>query len=78
MMTPAPALDCSSCGKTIAKRRAHYLLDDHRLICDRCLTSRKLHARLYPHCTTTWHDLYDHLESTATRAGAACILGVWP
>lgn len=75
---PAPALDCSVCGKTIAKRRVHYLLTGHQLVCIRCLATHGLHETLFPDCTTPSHDAYDHIEGNATRAGAAHVLGLWP
>jgi hypothetical protein len=73
----APALDCCACGRRIGLRAGHYLLEDRRLVCGRCLT-RPVHARLFADCPHRWHDPLDHLDSTGTRAGIAHALGLWP
>lgn len=76
---PAPALDCTACGRTIGKRSGHNLTDDGRVMCSRCIFKAPLHASLWPDCTEQWHDVFNHLCSvSSTRAGVAAELGVWP
>lgn len=77
-MTPAPALDCAHCGRTIGKRAAHYRTFDQRVMCGRCISDRRLHSQLWPACPHAWHDNYDHLAAIGTRAGVAAALGLWP
>ncbi len=74
----APAFDCASCGRRIGKRAGHNLTDDSRVVCCRCL-DRNAHARMYPGCEVSWHDMHDHLRHVVgTRAGIAAVLGMWP
>jgi hypothetical protein len=78
-MRAAPAFDCAACGRRIGKTAGHNLTDDGRVLCGRCLGTRRLHARLYPDCPVAWHDLFDHARGVAgTRAGVAAALGLWP
>lgn len=77
-MKPAPALDCSCCSRRIGKTSAHYLLDDNRVLCGRCLGKRRIHSVLFPACPVAWHDPQDHLQCSGTRAGIAHMLGLWP
>jgi hypothetical protein len=76
-MTAAPPLDCAGCSRRIGKKAGHYLTEDGRVVCSRCLT-QAVHAALYPGCPHRWHDTLDHLASTGTRAGIAAKLGLWP
>lgn len=77
-MRPAPALDCSACGRTIGKRAGHSITEDNRVICTRCLGDKRLHGVFWPECPDTWHDMYDHTPSVCgTRAGVAWKLGLW-
>jgi hypothetical protein len=62
-MNPAPPLDCAACGRRIGRRAGHFLLDDRRVVCSRCLER---------------HRLWDQLDSQGTRAGIAHVLGLWP
>jgi len=69
---PAPALGCTECGHKIGKRRSHYIFDG-TLLCGRCAfpeDSTTVHAQRYPDCPFAWHDMYDHLDSMASRAAA--------
>lgn len=75
-MKPAPAFDCARCGRRIGKT-THYLLDDNRIACPRCLT-RQAHSALFPACPHGWHDVLDHLDTVGTRPGIAAHLGIWP
>ena len=78
---PAPALDCSGCGRRIGKTALHLVLaDELMVICGRCGVekSRATHAGIFPDCRERGHDLLDHHPSHATRAGAARLLGLWP
>ena len=84
-MKPAPPFDCADCGRRIGKTRGHILigypetLTVDRVVCPRCmLSTRTLHARFYPNCDVTWHDLHDHPSCSGTRAGIAHVLGLWP
>ncbi len=78
-MRAAPAFDCAACGRRIGKTAGHNLLDDGRVLCSRCLGTRRLHRDLYPGCPVAWHDLFDHARGVAaTRAGVAAALGLWP
>lgn len=78
-MKPAPALDCSRCGRTVGKRRGHSLTEDNRVLCVRCLWDRRLHADYWPDCPESWHDAFDHTPYVVgTRAGIAAVLGLWP
>jgi hypothetical protein len=63
MTRAAPPIDCAICGRRIGKHATHYLLDDRRVVCGRCLDR---------------HRLWDDLESMGTRAGVAHALGRWP
>lgn len=76
-MKPAPAFGCASCGRRIGKNATHYLLEDDRVTCGRCL-GRPVHAALFLGCDVRWHDVLDHLGSVGTRAGIAAHLGLWP
>lgn len=76
-MRPAPPFDCAACGRHMGKTAPHFLTDDERVVCRRCLVHREAHARLYPSCPAG-HDMHDHLLSTGTRAGLARRFGVWP
>ena len=73
---PAPALRCDECARRIGKTNTHLVTPDRgNLFCVRCWmgprsTQARLHARLYPDCPHTWHDLGDHHVGHATRAGA--------
>ena len=73
----APQFECSFCERVIGKTRTIYLVEGNRAVCSRCLT-RAAHAKLFPRCQERWHDAIDHLESSGTRAGIACVLGIWP
>jgi hypothetical protein len=73
---PAPPFDCACCGRRIGKT-THYLTQDGRVACSRCLT-RTAHATLFPGCPHAWHDTLDHLGAAGTRAGIAAHLGLWP
>lgn len=78
-MRAAPAFDCAACGRRIGKTAGHNLTDDGRVMCTRCLGTRRLHRDLYPECPVAWHDLFDHARGVAgTRAGVAAVLGLWP
>lgn len=82
-MRAAPALDCSQCGKRIGKARTHvYVPATGTVWCLKCFSpftgSRPVHARTYPDCPETWHDMYDHPHSIGTRAGIAALIGLWP
>jgi hypothetical protein len=77
-MKPAPPFDCARCGRRIAKRGIHHLIDGTRtVVCGRCL-SKDTHAALFPDCPKQWHDMLDHDASCGTRAGIAAVLGLWP
>ena len=76
-MKAAPALDCIYCRRQIGKAATHYLLEDGRVVCSRCLT-KPAHAALFPDCPQRWHDALDHSRSCGTRAGIAHVLGLWP
>ncbi|MBX7434167.1 hypothetical protein JDV09_18895 [Mycobacterium sp. Y57] len=74
---PAPALPCSHCGRTIAKRRGHLTFDGTVLLCGKCVeapTPQAAHARHYPDCPHRWHDMWDHPVQFASRAAAWLIL----
>lgn len=82
-MKAAPALACSNCRRTIGRRAGHFIIDAEAgpvVLCGRCIGStRQVHASLFPSCPEHWHDLHDHPGvSSATRAGAAAALGLWP
>ena len=63
-MSPAPPFDCADCGRRIGKTRAHFILDDRRVICIR-------HQTWYYDTGRIAHDF-------CTRAAAARRLGLWP
>lgn len=70
MNTPAPALDCVHCARTISKTASHHITDHGRVLCTRCLPT-VAHATWWPHCPHDWHDTHDHLRHVcATRAAA--------
>lgn len=71
---PAPALRCDECGRRIGARRLHFVLDEARLLCVRCIDNRELHAAYFPSCPRLWHDMNDHPWRLATRAAAWCVL----
>jgi len=71
---PAPAHDCRECGHRIGKRRFHCIVADTRVLCAKCLNQRPLHAKYYPGCPDTWHDMHDHGTRFATRAAAWFVL----
>jgi late competence protein required for DNA uptake (superfamily II DNA/RNA helicase) len=76
---PAPALRCDECGKRIGKPRTHFIPASENLLCPSCMVltrsgSVRLHAKYYPDCPETWHDMWDHSLSHATRAGAWFVL----
>ncbi|BBZ74142.1 hypothetical protein [Mycobacterium paraseoulense] len=75
---PAPALNCSVCGRRIGLRGAHFFVQPNVLMCGKCATwdnnSRTAHAARYPDCPDTWHDMWDHYICSATRAGAWYVL----
>ncbi len=78
-MKAAPAFDCAACGRRIGKTAGHNLLEDGRVLCTRCLGTKRSHPSLFPDCPVAWHDLHDHARSVAgTRAGVAAVLGLWP
>lgn len=63
-MTPAPALDCTNCGRRIGKQRLHYLTDrPGEVLCVHCAERRRPDDGPY---------------RAASRAAAAKLLGVWP
>ncbi len=73
-MKAAPAFDCAACGRRIGKTAGHNLTDDGRVLCGRCLGTRRLHASLYPNCPVAWHDLFDHargVAGTPSRCGGS-------
>ncbi len=78
-MRAAPAFDCAACARRIGKSAGHHLLEDGRVLCTRCLGTRRLHAALFPGCPVAWHDPFDHSRGVGgTRAGVAAVLGLWP
>lgn len=83
-MTPAPAFDCSQCGRRLSKQRTHvYVPATDSVWCLGCFSphvggSRPVHARIYTDCPHSWHDMYDHPSATGTRAGIAALLRLWP
>ncbi|HEY6706076.1 MAG TPA: hypothetical protein VJB61_00580 [Actinomycetota bacterium] len=62
----APPLDCAVCGRRIGKTRTHFLLNDQRVICERC--RMRPDPRVYD----------DQVAAMGTRAGIAHVLGLWP
>lgn len=66
----APPLHCCACKRQIGKRRVHLIFEPAVLLCARCADDRTQHARRYAACDKQWHDMWDHLECTATRAAA--------
>lgn len=73
----APALLCDECNRRIGLHSGHHILHDgDTLLCGRCRVTdsrsraRAMHAKHYPGCPHTWHDMFDHPASHATRAAA--------
>lgn len=82
-MKPAPEFTCAQCGRVIGRGRTHVYVNALDAVwCLRCFSphagSREVHARVYPDCPERWHDMYDHPTVSGTRAGIACMLGLWP
>jgi len=67
---PAPALLCDECRKRIGKQRSHLVTESGHLLCIRCLSDPKAHAKYHPNCPKGWHDMHDHGLKFATRASA--------
>jgi hypothetical protein len=84
----APQFRCRTCRKWVALTRSLILLREDQpgpepvILCLRCMdapTPREAHARWYPDCPRTWHDMYDHHEHAwGSRAAIALLLGIWP
>ena len=79
---PAPALNCSECGRRIGSRSMHHFFaadlrnpTDMVLMCERCAYAA-VHAQRYPDCPARWrHDMCDHLvTSSSSRADAWHVL----
>ena len=50
---------CYGCNTRLTKAR--YILDNDQQLCSACIDSDGLHAQLWPHCHTAWHQPLDHL-----------------
>jgi hypothetical protein len=83
----APQFRCHDCHKWISKTGPVALLfkDDFdkevvilHLGCSDKPSSNQAHARWYPECPESWHDMYDHARNWGSRAGIAALLGIWP
>jgi hypothetical protein len=77
MTARPPPFDCAHCQRRITKTATHYLLQDNRVVCDRCL-SKPAHAAMFPACPHAWHDILDHLDTCGHRDAIAAVLGLWP
>ena len=74
-MTAAEPFDCAGCGRRIGKTAGHYLLDDYRVICSRCLTGRRMHAEFFSACPMRCQDMFAQKQlGSATRAGARWVI----
>jgi hypothetical protein len=73
---PAPALRCDECRRRLGKQATHFVIaGGEYLLCQACMTgsrgrSQRLHGKYYPECPESWHEMFDHEKSFATRAGA--------
>lgn len=70
-MTRRPAVACDGCGRVIAKRAPHAVTDDERVLCGRCTGERDGHARIFPDCLETWHDVGDHVNLIGSLAAVS-------
>ena len=73
---PAPALNCSVCGRRIGKTATHIAnADAVAVICVRCAWNPGMHTAWYPNCDDPDHRfVFDHHPGHATRAGAWYVL----
>jgi hypothetical protein len=71
-MTP---FDCKVCGKRIAARRHHVILDSRHVVHSDCTGTAEAHQLAAPYCTKEWHDGWDHVHAIAGARGANHLLG---
>lgn len=60
---------CAACGRAIPKaRKARWMMSRRIVGCLAC-NGQEAHARIYPDCPETWHDVHDHSGVYATYGG---------
>lgn len=65
--------NCAVCGKRIATRRTHVILDSRHVLHSDCTGTAEAHRLAAPDCSEDWHGGWDHAHTIAPTRGAVLL-----